>query len=160
MRIFIIFLISIITLGCSTSATIYKKDGTYVEATILNSDSNNIYVDTFAGKEPIKKSDITAIDHPGNVVAVVGVAALGLAGINAFAATQTYYETQVINVVFAIGCGITGLSMIIGGLSNWNKSKDALIYGYRVSDQNSFITPQVYYANNKPSFGLNLNKRF
>ena len=160
MKVYIILLISIITLSCGTSATIYKKDGTYVEATILRSDSNNVYIKTYAGEEPINKTLITDIDHPGNVSAVVGLLLIGSAGLNAYAASQTYYETRAIYVAGAVIEGIVGISMLFGGLAIWTHSKDALASNFSSLNKDTFIKPQIYYTNNQPSYGLGYCKRF
>ena len=55
--------------GCGTTATIYKKNGSVVEARIVRSDQSNIYL---ANGRTVARADITEIDHPGDVLAAAG----------------------------------------------------------------------------------------
>ena len=63
--------------GCSTMATIYKKDGSIVEERIRASDSSSIHL---SDGSTVTRADIRDIDHPGNVVVAVSSfpAVLGL----------------------------------------------------------------------------------
>lgn len=60
-------------LNCGTTAVISKKGGEKIEGVILGNDKENVYVQTYGQPSPIKKSEITDIDHPGNGVLVTGI---------------------------------------------------------------------------------------
>lgn len=69
--------------GCSTAAKLSLVTGEYVEAKIQRSDQENLFVETETGAEvPIPRAEITTIDHPGNVVAVIGGALTAYGALN------------------------------------------------------------------------------
>jgi hypothetical protein len=80
----ILFLAPLVT-GCSTTATISRPNMRPLEAKIVGSDPKNLYLEvpgTYDTRS-IGRSDITDIDHPGNVAAVIGgiVTGYGIANI-------------------------------------------------------------------------------
>src|SRR4051812_39257567 len=68
--------------SCSTTATIERRNGSAVNARIVGSDAESVYVESFGGTTPIPRNDITDIDHPGDAAAVVGAALAGYGGIS------------------------------------------------------------------------------
>ena len=59
--------------GCSTAATLSLNSGVEVEARIRGADQDNLIVMTKDGSEvAIPREEISEIDHPGNVAAVIG----------------------------------------------------------------------------------------
>ncbi len=61
--------------ACTTTATISRHRGPTIEGTIDRSDSRALYVTTPDGPRfAIERTDVIAIDHPGNAIALVGLA--------------------------------------------------------------------------------------
>jgi len=77
MRSTAVMILILTACGCGTTATICKKNGSVVEATIVRSDQSNIYL---ANGRTVARAEISEIDHPGDVLAVAGVimSAVGL----------------------------------------------------------------------------------
>ena len=69
--------------GCGNSATISRGGARSVDAVIVGGDSENIYLDGPGGSETVPRSEVTDVDHPGNVAAVLGgiVTAYGIVNI-------------------------------------------------------------------------------
>lgn len=66
-----------LAIGCGTTATITRPGTSPVEAKIMASDSQNIYVENAGGTTTIARDSITDIDHPGNVAATIGAIVTG-----------------------------------------------------------------------------------
>ncbi len=64
--------------GCTTTATIARRDGLDNEAAISHSDAGAVYVRARSGEiHRIARENISTIDHPGNVAIVIGSSMLG-----------------------------------------------------------------------------------
>jgi hypothetical protein len=61
---------------CSCTATISQRDGSYRDTYILRSDAEYLHVQDRDGSESdVRRTDIADIDHPGNVIATLGLVA-------------------------------------------------------------------------------------
>ncbi len=69
--------------GCGTTATIYTRRGQVVEAEILRTSGEELVIESRSGESTLRKDEITDIDHPGNVVLLIGglIGAYGIANI-------------------------------------------------------------------------------
>jgi len=64
--------------GCTTTATIARRDGLDNEAAISHSDAGAVYARARNGEiHRIARENISTIDHPGNVAIVIGSSLLG-----------------------------------------------------------------------------------
>jgi len=119
-------LASILICGCSTTATISRVNGRTVEAKIRRSTPGSVVVETDGGKEvSISRSDISDIDHPGNVAAVFGslLSAYGAVNIAAGASNCSQGGGAYCTGVFLPAA--IGVPMLIWGLSTWAGSTGA-----------------------------------
>lgn len=112
------------TLGCATTATISRTNGGAIEAEIGRSDQDAIYVLSVGGPEvTIPRQEISDIDHPGNVAALVGGIVGGVGALNFLIASGQRCFPSV------LACGdidmAVGIPLFIWGLTVWNRSKDA-----------------------------------
>lgn len=69
-----VILCTLLTPGCSKTATIYLKNGSTLEARIVRGDAVSVFVRSGVSSTdmPVFRSDIKDIDHPGNVAALIG----------------------------------------------------------------------------------------
>jgi hypothetical protein len=114
--------------GCSTVAKISLIEGGYVEAKIQRSDQDNLFFETETGAEvPIPRSEVTEIDHPGNVVAVVGglLSAYGATVIVEKLSTCSDQELPGAACTGALWPATVGASMLVWGLVTWVSSTRA-----------------------------------
>jgi hypothetical protein len=112
--------------GCGTSATITRRSGTAIDAEIISSDEENVYVRSASGTQPIPRREIADVDHPGNVAAVIGgvVAVYGAANI-AVGAPQCD-EGGPAYCVGVFTPAVIGGSIFIWGLATYDGSVKAL----------------------------------
>lgn len=70
----LVLLLTLSLVACGSGAIITARDGRY-EGTITGHDGGHVFIDG----QPIDRTAITDIDHPGNVAAIIGsiVAAVG-----------------------------------------------------------------------------------
>jgi hypothetical protein len=113
--------------GCSTTATIHRANGPAYEAKILRSDPTSLDVqgdDERPYRVPCEQ--VSEIDHPGNVIATVGAALMGIAGLAAWSiATERSQADRRDGVIaVSIGYGLPGLLMAVYGGSVWYSSKN------------------------------------
>ena len=91
--------------ACAPTATITRYDGWQVEAEITRSTEDYVYIQTeYAPEQKIARADIAEIDHPGNVLGVVGLS-IGV----------TYTITGAVFVPFLFSGN--ELDRFVGGLS-------------------------------------------
>jgi hypothetical protein len=111
--------------GCSTTATITRKGGQVDEAIIARSTSSSVMVETGAGERPIPRDEITDIDHPGNVHAVIGslLLAYGILNISVGASQCDRRGAAFCTGVFTPAA--VGLGMTIWGHTVWSRSNGA-----------------------------------
>jgi hypothetical protein len=75
--------VAVLALGCSTTSTITRVNGPPVEADIVGGSRDTIFVRSESGAEfEIRRRDVTDIDYPGNVHAIVGAGVLGYGIVN------------------------------------------------------------------------------
>jgi hypothetical protein len=119
-------LASILVCGCSTTAKISRVNGRTLEAKIKRSTPEAVVVQTDGGSEvSISRSDISDIDHPGNVVAVIGGLLSGYGALNiATGAAQcgTGGGAYCTGVFLPAAVGV---SMLVWGLTTWGGSTSA-----------------------------------
>jgi hypothetical protein len=114
--------------GCSTAAKLSLIEGGQVEARIQRSDPDNLVVETETGAEvPIPRSEVSDIDHPGNVVAVIG-GVLTAYGVNVIVAKVGTCGEQKMPGAACVGTfwpAAVGASMLTWGLVTWVRSTRA-----------------------------------
>ena len=153
---FILLVTNLIT--CSTTATIYKTDGHEVEAKILNSDNENIFVKTYGKEFTIPRDNITDVDHPGNVSAIIS-GAIAVSGIS-----YAGYNFKNDNFGRALGSCLFSVAGLIAAYINygkWNTSLQAVEMGlikYNTSD--IFINPSIAFIDKDKHYGLSFSSRF
>jgi hypothetical protein len=123
------FAVVLLTLlcGCSTTATISRINGTQLHGEIQRGDQDTLVVETNAGNTlRIPKSEISDIDHPGNVVGVIGgiVSAYGLA--NIAVGWSTCAERGGAYCAGTFAPAALGLPMLIWGIKTWSDSTQAV----------------------------------
>jgi hypothetical protein len=79
-------LVSCAAFGCSTTATIARTNGPPIEASIEGGSPSSIVLE---GGAIVSRNEITEVDHPGNVHAVVGGVILGYGLLNIAAGAST-----------------------------------------------------------------------
>ncbi|MCY1073027.1 hypothetical protein [Archangium lansingense] len=125
-KIAVTLLSSILLCGCSTTATISRVNGRTLDAKIRRSTPGAVVVQTDSGEEvSISRSDISDIDHPGNVSAVLGglLGAYGVLNIAVGAPNCTSEGGAYCAGVFLPAA--LGASMLAWGLSTWIGSTSA-----------------------------------
>ena len=113
------------SLGCGTSAIITRKNGTD-EGRIVRSTSTSVIVDTGAGERSIPRDQITDVDHPGNVVAVIGAVLLGYGLLNIAVGASHCEEKGGAFCTGVFAPAVVGLGMGIWGVSVWGRSTRAV----------------------------------
>jgi hypothetical protein len=114
--------------GCSTSATITRRDGTSVEGWIRGGTADSVIVDPRIGQaQEIPRSAIDDIDHPGNMHIVVGglVLAYGVVGIVAAAPECGRNGSSSSDCGAAFVPALAGAGILAWGLVNWVGSKNS-----------------------------------
>ena len=123
----ILFLAPLVT-GCGTTATISRAHMRPLEAKIVGSDDKSLQVEIAGTSETmsIARSDITDIDHPGNVAAVIGgiVTGYGIANIAIGAPNCDRGGAAYCMGVFLPAA--IGAPIFAWGLTNWLTSKGAI----------------------------------
>lgn len=124
-RLFACVTAAVFSLNCGTTAVISKKGGESIEGKILGNDKENVYIQTYAQPAPIKKAEITDIDHPGNGVLITGVilTAYGILNIAVGASKCSSEGASFCTGVFTpaavgLGMGIWGYVVWSGSVSN------------------------------------------
>ena len=82
----------LICLSACSSATIYRHNAPDLEASIVGGEADYLYVETEDGRVVrIARKNVTEIDHPGNVEAVIGGILLACAAVmvEPFGSAQT-----------------------------------------------------------------------
>ena len=115
------------TCACS-SATIYRHDAPDLEATIVGGSDRYLYVESEDGRVVrIARKNVTDLDHPGNVEAIIGGVLLAegaaLAGLGMASRNQT---DRAIFGTFGGIIGVPGLILLAHGLIEWSRSNGAM----------------------------------
>lgn len=112
-------------LGCGTRAKISRVSSLPVEGKIVRSDANSIYVATHEGETPIPRSEVTKIDHPGNVAATIGVILSAYGVLNIMTGLPQCEEQ---GGAFCTGVFLpaaVGVGLMASGFSRWRRSRNA-----------------------------------
>ncbi len=123
-------LVAALTSACSQTATITRQRGPAYEAKITRSDPTGLYVLGDDGREyRVPAEEVRDIDHPGNVLVVLGGVSLGFAGLLALPATGSNANTDGPDTsgvqMAAAMYGILGVAFLVPGLITWISSKNA-----------------------------------
>ena len=120
-------LVALLLTGCSTTATIHRQAGPAYEATIVDSDRDSLYVLGDDGREYVVPAEqVRDVDHPGNVLVVVGGITLGVAGLTAIAMSNNDRGSSS-STDWAVPAlyGAIGLGLLVPGLTTWARSTGA-----------------------------------
>ena len=110
--------------GCATTATIGRTDGPDSEAEIIRSNEEALFVRGSNGQiYRLERSTVSDIDHPGNVVMVVGASLIGMLGLLLAAMNPTERRGAV--GPLTIGYGLPGLFLLGLGGNRYNQSVTA-----------------------------------
>lgn len=120
--------------GCSSNAHITLQRSCPLEARIVSSDRDFIYVEREFSAEPaaIPREEIIEIDHPGNGMGVTGLVILGVYGLQAIIGTALFLSDDDFNrqlggaymVSGAFGSTL-GAVLAVWGYSIWSDSVNA-----------------------------------
>lgn len=120
-------LLAALVTGCSSTATISRLHGQDVEAKIVGSDNENLYLETRGAwaSSGIARRDVTDIDHPGNVGALIGGVITTYGAVNILTGARHCGDQ---GAAFCMGVFLPaaiGLPIMISGLSRWSASTSA-----------------------------------
>lgn len=147
--------------GCSTTATVVTRDGRRDEARIIGGDREHLLLQSEYGVEKVvPRAEVKDIDHPGNVLALLGgllagSGALNLAVLGASCATRGATSGSTCPLLFGTMGTMTaaGAAMLVWGLWAWvgstNAVQDSLVYPSLPALQPG--TPRVVPAEPTPS---------
>lgn len=125
-KITVTLLASILICGCSTTAKISRINGGTIEAKIRRSTPGAVVVQTDKGSEAsISRSDISDIDHPGNVAAVIGGLLSTYGAVNIAAGAPRCAEGGGAYCTGVFLPAAVGVPMLIWGLATWIGSTSA-----------------------------------
>ncbi len=114
----------VLAMGCSNTAIVHRRSGTPITAKIDRSDDEALYVSTPPGSSyRIERRDVSDIDHPGNVVATIGLSLLAASiGLWSLTGQSDNYNNNengsgfvALPKIFALECLVIGLPMSIFG---------------------------------------------
>lgn len=106
-------------LGACNTATVYRGSQPAIEGQIVASDRRNLYLTNAAGQTFAVPRDDTVIDHPGNVLALVG-------GIGLLSVASVVNEPQFRNTPEGLlPQAATYLALTAYGLYVWFSSRTA-----------------------------------
>src|SRR5262245_17058192 len=116
--------VALVALGCSTTATVTRRHGAELEGTIWGGTPYDVVVKTEDGRyEEIPRDDISDIDHPGNVHALIGALAVGLGGIMLLEQSERCevdYQSDCWSFVIPLA---VGAPLMVWGISTWKSSE-------------------------------------
>jgi hypothetical protein len=153
-------LVSTAATGCGTSATITDRSGARQEAVIIRGNATHLVFATTEGRIALRRDEIAAIDHPGNVMAEVGAALLipSLAWLisPAVRCEEGRQHTFCMGWLGAATFAAVGLTLAIRGAAVWHRSHEAAT---QVSPPSLNLVPLVWDrdARQSPRFGAALS---
>jgi len=110
--------------GCAATATIHRAAAPALDAEIVDSDADAVYVTSESGSLfRIPRREVASVDHPGNVVALVGAVMLALGATVYLAAPGDDVDATRTG---ALIYGVPGATLVIGGLVSWFRSRSAV----------------------------------
>jgi len=132
----VVAIATLVSAGCASSANIYRPDGPPVGATIYESDASNLYVqDRNGNRAALDQYHVSDVDHPGNVVFMIGLPFLVI-GAGMLAALKSGEDARhtepgggdgfiALGYMMAYISAIGGGGMVAGGGLSWLRSKRA-----------------------------------
>ncbi len=117
----------LLTATACTTATIYRHDAPDLEAVIVAGNAADLYVETEDGRYVrVSRRNVTDIDHPGNLEALIGgvLLAEGAAMAGVALASREADMRGTFGTVGAI-VGVPGLLLLAHGLLTWSRSTAA-----------------------------------
>jgi len=145
--------ICIFTFNCGTTALINKKGGESIEGKILGNDQENVYIQTYGKPTPIKKAEITDIDHPGNGVLITGIflTAYGILNIAVGAPKCSTEGASFCTGVFTpaavgLGMGIWGYVVWSGSVSNATEPGRIITATIQPMQMKRLNSENIYYS--------------
>jgi hypothetical protein len=139
MRCFVRGLLALVTgsaLGCTSTATFLTRTRGNLEARIVGGDRQSLLVQSESGAETVlDRADVVDIDHPGNVVALVGglVAGSGLLNLTVLGLSCSSGfsggGSSSCGFIYAYTGSIAavGLGMLTWGLWTWLTSRSLVV---------------------------------
>jgi hypothetical protein len=159
-----IAVIACVLAGCSANATIIRgeRDGGTVYGKIVGVGERNLYVRTPSGEEiGVPRDEIEDIDHPGNVLALVGAAIVVSGAYNIWVGLPNCDSRSTAFCVAVVIPAVVGAGMSAWGGSVYARShaaaKSPVAAGRRAS---VFLLPSVQPGMNSTALGLALGGRF
>lgn len=131
MRRLVPMVLFVVVSSCSTTATILTRDRKTTEATIIGGDRDVLLLKNTYGLESIvRRNEVRDIDHPGNVIALLGglllgSSALDLAVLGAMCASGGVRDCTGVFAAMGTSAAI-GAGMLVWGLWTWLTSKNAV----------------------------------
>jgi hypothetical protein len=125
-KITVMLLASTLICGCSTTATISRVNGKTIDAKIRRSTPGAVVVETNGGGEvSLSRSDISDIDHPGNVAAVLGGLLSAYGAVNIASGASGCAEGGGAYCTGVFLPAAVGVPILIWGLTTWVGSTSA-----------------------------------
>lgn len=145
-------LCALLTSACSTTATISRNRGPAYEAKITRSEPDALYVLGDDGREyRVPAEEVREIDHPGNVLALLGGISLGIALLVAATPVDTNDfdadDQRENKFVAASVYGLLGVGLFVPGLAIWMRSHGA---ASALRPAAAGLPPEAYPAEPRP----------
>jgi hypothetical protein len=152
------FPFAVAAIGCGTTATITRVNGPQIEAKIVGGDETKLYVQNSSAGDStsIARNDVTDIDHPGNVAALIGgvVSAYGVVNVVAGAPQCERKGAAYCTGVFLPAA--IGLPIMMYGLYNWMDSTSAAKPNHGKATASVSVLPVASLQKKNEFFGANL----
>jgi hypothetical protein len=148
--------------GCGTSATITRANAPAIDGKIIGGDSSDVYIETRSGvSDTVPRSEITDIDHPGNVAATIGALVTAYGGANiAVGLPQCDKQGSAYCAGVFMPIGI-GLPVMIWGIATYAGSVSALGNSPSRERQGSlFVLPTHEFAGQPKTPGVSVGASF
>jgi hypothetical protein len=148
--------------GCGTTATITRANAPAIDAKIVRSDKDEVYVETTSGEAmTVPRGEIKDVDHPGNVAATIGalVTAYGVANVAVGLSECDHQGAAYCAGVFTPVS--IGLPVMLWGLVTYGSSVSAL--GKPAAPQRTgrmFVAPTDRFAGQPDTPGLTVGSAF
>jgi hypothetical protein len=157
-----ILLLAPLMTGCGSTATISRVKAPVIEAQIVSSDESTLHVQTSSAGDTISiaRNDVTDIDHPGNVAAVIGgiISAYGL--VNLMVGAPKCERESVAYCAGVLLPATIGLPMMIYGITMWSASTSAAEKKKGRPNARISVLPVASLQKNNEFFGANLSATY
>ena len=153
-------LVSAAATGCGTSATITDRSGARQEGVFIRGNQTHLIVATSEGRIALRRDEIADVDHPGNVMAVVGAALLIPSAAwlvsPALRCEEGRQHTFCMGWLGAATFAAVGLTLAIRGAAVWHHSHEAAT---QISSPSLNLVPLVWDRDPRqsPRFGAALS---